>query len=119
MRAIQKQLIQIEIAWDKRILPGIRTRECEKVFNDVREALRLVEKNRQRLAVFLGRARSAREGHLRFPAENGHGRAKFVRSIRHEAALTLKRLIEPVEKKVKGLREMAKLVLVVLYRKPF
>ena len=74
MRAIQKQLIEIEIARSERILPGIRAREREKVFDDVREALRFVVENRQRLAVFLGRACSAREGHFRFPSENGYWR---------------------------------------------
>src|SRR6266702_1034677 len=65
VHALGNQLIEIKIAELKRILPGIRTAECEKILDDVREPLGLLVKDAQRFAIFLRGAPLLRESDLR------------------------------------------------------
>src|SRR6266567_1851592 len=65
VHALGNKLIEIKIAELKRILPGIRAAEREKILDDVREPLGLLVKDAQRFAIFLRRAPLLRESDLR------------------------------------------------------
>ena len=97
MHAFRDQFIQVQIARLERILPGVGASQSEKIFHDAREPLRLMVQHTERFAVFLGGPGLLRQRDFRFPAQNRHWRAQFMRGIGHEAALAVERFSQPVQ----------------------
>jgi hypothetical protein len=69
-----------------------------------------VTENRERLAVFFGRAIGAGQGDFCFALQDGHWSAEFVRGVGYESALLFEGFFEAVEQFVEGKGECAEFV---------
>ena len=87
MHAFADEFVEIKITWLEGILAGVRSREREKILDDMREPRGLLVKHFQRLAVLLQRTCLLRKSDFRFAAQNRNWRPQFVRRVGHEALL--------------------------------
>src|SRR5256885_11567511 len=78
------------------------------------EALRLGVKDCQRFAIFFRGPLVSRERYFRLASQNGYGSTEFVRSVRHEAPLTLERRIDTLQQLIEGGGEMPEFVVLVV-----
>ena len=97
---------------------GVDPRQQKQIVHDPRETHRLLLDHLQRVAVLRLIARAPTERDIRLAANDGDGRAEFVRGVGDELALGAEGIADAAEQAVHDLREPAEFIVRVHHLQP-